>query len=74
MLKAALKKKNIKKGFVGGVMIDDATRTVASFEKLMATYKRYHSIDSNIGISKNETGHCRQKFQRLMKLSWRIVK
>ena len=49
-------------------MIDEATRTVASFEKVMAICKRYHSIDSNIGISKNEKDHCRQQFQRLMKL------
>ena len=74
MLESALKKKNIKKGFVEGGIIDEATGAVAWFEKLMATCKRYHSIDFNIGISKNETGHCRQKFQRLMKLSWRIVK
>ena len=62
MPEAALKKKNTKKGFVEGGIIDEATGTVASFEKLMATYKRYHSIDSNIGISKNEKGHCRQQF------------
>ena len=68
MLETALKKNNIKKGFVEGGMIDEATGTVAVFEKLLGTCRRYHCLDSNIRISKNDKDHCRQQFQRLMKI------
>ena len=68
MLEAALKKKHIKKGVLEGGMIDEATGTVPVFEQLLGTCKRYHSLDSNIGISKNDKDHCRQQFQRPMKI------
>ena len=38
------------------------------FEQLLGTCKRYHSLDSNIRISKNDKDHCQQQFQRLMKI------
>ena len=68
MLEVASKKKNIKKGLVEGGMIDEATGTVPVFKKLLGTYKRCHLLDSNVGISKNDKDHCRQQFQRLMKI------
>lgn len=50
MLKASLKKKHIKQGFLESGMIEEATGTASVFEKLLGTCKQYVLLDSDVGI------------------------
>lgn len=66
ILESVMKKKNIKKGFVEGGMVDEETGVVPVFDKLMGTCKRWISFDSDIGVKKEVKLHCREQFQSLM--------
>ena len=75
MLETVLKKKHIVNAFVEAGMIDEETKMVPVFEKLMATCKRWGSASKDVGVQKSKKDHCRQQFQSLMKLqltNWHI--
>jgi hypothetical protein len=68
MLETVLKKKHIVNAFVEASMIDEETKMVPVFEKLMATCKRWGSASKDVGVQKSKKDHCRHQFQSLMKL------
>ena len=68
MLQAVLKKKQIRKSFVGADMTDEVTNTVPVFDTLIGTCKRWVAIDKDLGIPEAKEHHCRSVFQQLMKV------
>ena len=60
--------RHIQSSFVQSGMIDEETKIVPVFDKLIGTCQRWISLNKDIGVSRLEKEYCRNQFQTLMKI------